>query len=209
MAAVKRKSSDSQEKAEENELVNKAFSDSDFISSLIAALEGTGVARFAAVKKLQIIAKNDPSLIYPYFSVFEDLLNNSSSILLWNAIIILSYLAEVDTEKRFDAIFDKYYGHLRDGKLVTAANILANSGRIARCRPDLSERITEQLLLADKISLPTAECREVARRHVLSSFAEYVTDLNKNKPVYDFVVRCSKSHRAAIKKKAEEILRLN
>lgn len=180
--------------------------DPDCIQSLIKTLGDKGTARFAAAKKLQLISRSDPSLLYDDYEVFAKLLDSSSSVLLWNGIIILSYLAAVDTGRRFDGVFDNYYGHLWDGKLVTAANILAGSGRIARCRPDLAERITAELLKVDDIPLPTAECREVARNHVLSSFAEYLPALKTHRPAQDFIARCAGSHRPAAKKRAEELL---
>jgi hypothetical protein len=54
--------------------------------------------------------------------------------------------------------------------------------------------------------LPTAECREVARSCVLASFAEYLDILKTNQPVRDFIVRCTTSHRPAVKKLADELL---
>jgi len=177
----------------------------NFIPSLIKTLDEKSTIRFQAAKKLQLISRSNPSLLYPYFDTFARLLESSSSVLLWNAIIILSHLVSVDTERRFDGIFSRYYGHLWDGKLVTAANILGNSGRIARCRPDLADRITEQLLKVDDIPLPTAECREVARGAVLNAFTEYAGMLKSHRHAGDFVARCTKSHRPKVKKTAEEL----
>jgi hypothetical protein len=191
-----------------NELLQQISKDSSFILSLITTLNAKSTVRFKAAKNLQIISQNKPTLLYPHFEVFVKLLDNSSSVMLWNGIIILSYLVEVDTSHRFDNIFGSYYRHLWDGKLVTAANILASSGRIARYRPDLADSITAELLKVDEILLPTPECREVARGHVLASFAEYPDTLKHNQRVKDFIGRCSSSHRPAVKKKAEELIHL-
>ena len=176
------------------------------IQGLIATLGEKSTARFRAAKQLQLISQSDPSLLYPHFEVFAKLLDSPSSVLKWNAIIILSCLAEVDTDRRFDAVFDTYYGHLWDGKLVTAANILASSGRIARSRPDLACRITAELLKVDQIPLPAAECREVARGHVLNSLSGYLDMLKDIQSVDDFVVRCAASPRPAVSKRAAELL---
>jgi len=189
-----------------DELMKQISADSTFIQSLIMALDEKSTARFGAAKKLQLISQVKPSLLYPYFEVFTKLLDNTSSVLLWNGIIILSYLVSVDTEKRFDSIFDNYYRHLWDGKLVTAANILGNSGHMARCRPDLADRITAELLKVDDIPLPTTECREVARGHTLHSLAEYLDIVKTNQAVRDFIVRCIRSHRPVVRQRAEELL---
>ncbi len=180
--------------------------DPTLIQSLIVTLSDKRTARFRAAKKLQLISQANPSLLYPHFEVFAKLLDSASSVLLWNGIIILSYLVKVDTEKCFDHVFNRYYDHLWDGKLITAANILGSSGRIARCRPDLASSITSELLKVDVIPLPTVECREVARSCVLVSFAEYLDMLQTNQPVRDFIVRCTASHRPAVKKLADELI---
>ncbi|MBN1370225.1 MAG: hypothetical protein JW954_08335 [Dehalococcoidaceae bacterium] len=189
-----------------DEIMQQVSSDPGYIQSLIMMLGDKGAAKFAAAKKLQLISRAQPSLLYPNFEVFAKLLDSTSSILLWNGIIILSYLVSVDTDKRFDNIFEKYYGLLWSGKLITAANILASSGRIARCRPDLAQRITDELLKVSDIPLPTSECREVARGHVLSSLAEYLHIPEVDQPVLDLIVHCTLSRRQATRKKAEELL---
>ncbi len=176
------------------------------IPRLIKTLDEKSTVRFKAAKELQIFSSSDPAVLYPYFGVFSNLLDSKSSVLLWNGIIILSHLAKVDTAKRFDAILEKYYRHLWDGKLVTAANILGSSGRIARFRPDLAGRITEELLKVDIIPLPTAECREVARGHVLLSLGEYPNLWKSNPSVHDFIIRCTSSHRPAVKERAAALL---
>ncbi len=180
--------------------------DPALVRSLLAALGGQGAARLKAANRLQLISEADPRVLYPHFRTFAGLLDSSSSVLLWNGIIILSRLATVDREKQFDSVLDRYYAHLWDGKLVTAANILGNSGRIAASRPDLADRITAQLLNVDLIPLPTTECREVARGHVLAAFAQYPGILGQDRAALDFVVRCSSSHRAAVRRQAEALL---
>ena len=189
-----------------DEVMQQISSDPSHIQSLIMMLSDKGTARFGAAKKLRLISRARPSLLYADFEVFAKLLDSTSSVLLWNGIIILSYLVSVDNDKRFDKVFGRYYSHLWDGKLITTANILGSSGRIARCRPDLAKRITAELLKVDDIPLPTAECREVARGHVLSSFNEYLSILKTHRPVHNFIIRCTKSHRPAVKKQAEELL---
>ena len=188
------------------ELMTRVSSDLEAIPSMLAALNEKGTARFKAAKHLQIISRANPALLYPYIQAFANLLDSSSSIVLWNAIIILAHLVQVDTEKRFDHIFERYFARLWDGKLVTAANILENSGRIARNRPDMAEMITHELLNVDRIPLPTPECREVARGKALTAFAEYIDILKRNRAAKDFVTRCTNSHRASVKKRAEALL---
>lgn len=188
------------------EVMQQISAEPNLLQSLITTLGDKGTARLGAAKKLQLISQANPSLLYPHFDVFAKLLDNPSSVMLWNGIIILSHLVSVDTEKRFDDVFNSYYRHLWDGKLVTAANILGSSGRIAQHRPDLACRITTEILKVDDIPFPTAECREVARGHALSSLAEYLEVLSNNQSVRDFITRCTASHRPPVRRQAEELL---
>jgi hypothetical protein len=187
-------------------MIRKLSYDPSSVQELIETLSDKSTARLKAAKQLQLIGRDNPSLLYSHFHVFDKLLDGSSSVLLWNASIILSYLVSVDSNKYFDRILDRYYRHLWDGKLVTAANILASSGRIAHHRPDLAARITDELLKVDIIPLPTLECREVARGHVLASLADYPESWQTNQSVYDFIHRCILSHRPVVKKRAEGLL---
>jgi hypothetical protein len=98
-----------------SDLMRRVSNDPDTIPSMLATLNEKGTARLKAARDLQLISRANPSVLYPYFHVFVDLLDSSSSILLWNAIIILSHLVEVDTERRFDPVFDRYFAHLWDG----------------------------------------------------------------------------------------------
>jgi hypothetical protein len=188
-----------------DEMMQQVADDPGLIQSLVHTLGEKSVARLKAANKLQLVSQADPALLYPHFEVFVKLLESDSNVLLWNAAIILSYLVKVDANKHFDSIFKGYYAHLWDGKLVTAANILAASGRIARCRPDLACRITAEMLKVDEIPMPTSECREVARGHVLNSLAEYIDLVKDNQPAEDFIFRCTSSHRPAVNKKAREL----
>jgi len=182
--------------------------DEQLLSSLFRLLQEKSTARFKAAKQLQLISIDKPEALYSHFSIFAGLLHNTSSVLLWNGIIIIAHLARVDSKRRFDTIFHEYYAHLWDGKLITAANILGNSGHIIKYRPDLTERIVPELLSADVIPLPTPTCREVARGSVLISLIECFPQVKDDQRVFDFVKRCTQSFRPPVKKKAEMLLSL-
>ena len=178
------------------------------LPDLLAAMAEKSTRRFKAAKELQLLSKTHPEILYSHFSIFAGLLDNASSVMLWNGIIILAHLAKVDSEHRFDAIFTRYYAHLWDGKLITAANILGNSGYVIKYRPDLTDRIIPELLSADDIPLPTPTCREVARGSVLASLSECLPQVKNDHRVLDFIVRCTDSFRPTVKKKAELLLPL-
>ena len=59
-----------------------------------------------------------------------ELLDNKNSFLKWGSILIIANLTPVDSEKRFDRIFKKYYAPIIGPAMVTAANIIGGSVKI-------------------------------------------------------------------------------
>ncbi len=177
------------------------------IPELLATLGSKSTVRFKAAKELGLIAKENPDALFPHFDALAALLDNPSSVLLWNGLIILAQLSRVDSERRFDAIFDRYFSHLWDGKLVTAANVVGGAGVIARARPDLAGRIITEILNVDQISLPTDECHEVIRGEALLAFGDCIDVVKGDSRVMGFARRCLLSTRPSTRKKAEDLLR--
>jgi len=108
--------------------------------------------RYGCAKVLIDLSKKYPKKLYPYMDFFIDLLDGKYRILTWNAMAIIANLAKVDEDKKFDAIFDRYYGFLNDAYMVTVANVVGNSARIALAKPYLTQRITNELLKVENIS---------------------------------------------------------
>jgi len=94
-----------------------------------------------------------PEKIYPHMDSFINLLDSEYRILKWNAIAIIANLAKVDEDKKFDAIFDKYYVLLNDAYMVTVANVVRKSSKIALAKPYLTQKITNELLKVEKSQL--------------------------------------------------------
>jgi hypothetical protein len=188
-------------------MVSKSVNDPAYILTLLDGLSAKDSSKLRRAKALNLLSARSPNLLYSHFDFFGILLDSSHGILKWNAIFILSNLTAIDSKHKFDAFFDRYYQHLWDGDLITVANIIGASGKIADARPDLRDRITSELLKVDVIPLPTKECREIARGKALLAFSEYSANLVKNKSVNEFIQRSLQSSRPATRKKAERLLK--
>jgi hypothetical protein len=188
-------------------LASTAVNNPSFVPTLISSLAAKDSSKYAYAKALSLLSANYPNLLYPHFDYFVSLLNSRYKILKWNAILILANLIIIDVEHKFDGVFDEYYHHLWDGDLITAANIVGASGKIAVARPDLRDKITSEILKVDVIPLPTTECREIARGKALLTFKEYSANLDENKLVNEFIQHCLQSRRPATRKKAEGLLK--
>jgi hypothetical protein len=77
---------------------------------------------------------------------FIDLLDSKYRILTWNALAIIANLTKVDVDKKFDAVFTKYCRLMNDEYMVTVANVVGNSSKIALAKPYLVPKITDELL---------------------------------------------------------------
>jgi len=141
--------------------------------------------------------------------LFIEMLDSRYRILTWNALAIIANLTRVDLDKKFDAIFDKYYGFLNNGYMVTVANVVGNSGRIANSKPYLIPKITDELLKVKSISTGphlTEECKRVIAQQVIKSFDLFFDRVNQKETVISFVKGCLDSSRKKLRTTAENFL---
>jgi hypothetical protein len=136
------------------------------------------------------------------------LLDSENNILKWNAIDIIANLTRVDSYNKFDRLFKKFYGALLyEGSLITAGHVVSVSGIIARARPELERKITEELLKVEKIPLPTEECRNILIGDIIKAFDAYLDQIENKDEIASFVKRQLNNSRRATKAKAEKLLR--
>ena len=178
-------------------------------------LEGTGSAkaavRYGCAKVLMDLSAEHPEQLYPYMDAFIALLDSNYRILTWNALAILANLAAVDGDKKLDAVFDKYYGFLDNEYMVTVANTVGNSAKIALAKPYLIPRITAELLNIEDVSLTphlTEECKRVIAEHTVKTFDAFFDKLGEKekKEVLAFVERQLNSSRITLSAKAADFL---
>jgi len=165
--------------------------------------------RYGCAKVLMDLSEEHPEKIYPYMNFFIKLLDSKYRILKWNAIAIIANLAKVDEDKKFDAIFDKYYDFLNDAYMVTVANIVRNSSKIALAKPYLTQKITNELLRVEKISTTshlTEACKRVIAEHAIKSFASFFDKIEQKEKVISFVSIHIYSPRKTLRKAAKEFL---
>lgn len=195
------------------EIVGQVITDPKHIPELIEALQiEKGSARYAYEKVLRRVSERQPELIYPYFDVFAAMLDSDNTFLKWGAIMTVAHLTAVDTEDRFEDIFEKYYAPITGPVMVTAANIIGSSGRIALAKPELTERIAREILKVEKAKYerhgcPSPECRNVAIGQAIDAFDQFFGQLEDKAAVIRFVKRQLANPRKPVVKKAERFLR--
>jgi len=155
------------------------------------------------------LSEENPEQLYPYMDDFIDLLDSKYRILIWNAMAIIANLTKVDGDRKFDAIFDKYYSFIDDEYMVTVANVVGHSGKIALAKPHLIEKITNELLKVEDISTTphlTEECKKVIAEKALKSFDLFFDKIKQKERVVSFIKNHLNSPRKTLKKTAENFL---
>ena len=162
--------------------------------------------KFGCAKILRTISQKNPKELYPKIDFFIDLLDSTNNIFKWNAIDVLSNLSGVDTEKKFEKVFQKFYGLLSDESMVTAAHVIDNFGKIATAKPHLTQKITKELLNIEKISR-NQECMNILLGKAILAFSIYFDQIDNKDVVISFVKRRLNSTRNATRVKAEKFLK--
>ena len=166
--------------------------------------------RYGCSKVLIGLSETHPTKLYPFIDSIINLLDSKYRILIWNALAIIANLAGVDEDKKFDAAFDKYYSFIDDEYMVTVANVVGHSGKIALAKPYLIDKITNELLKVDSISLTphlTKECRGVIAEKAIESFDLFFDKLTQKKRVISFVEKHTSSSRKTLRATAENFLK--
>jgi len=170
----------------------------------------TAAVRYGCAKVLMDLSEEHPEKLYPYFDSFINLLDSKYRILTWNAFAIIANLTQVDTDKKFDAIFDKYYSFLENDYMVTVANVVGNSGKIALAKPYLITKITDELLKVQDICTSphlTEECKRVIAQHAIKTLDLFFDRIDQKERVISFVKVHLDSSRKKLRTAAENFLK--
>jgi len=193
------------------ELLQTVKENPGLIPDVLSGVSSSKAAvRYGCAKVLMDLSQEQPERLYPYMDSFIALLDSKYRILVWNAMAIVANLARVDRDRKFDAAFNKYYGFLNDEYMVTVANVVGNSGKIALAKPYLVQKIASELLKVENISTTphlTAECRRVIAEKAIESFDLFFDKIEDKDKVVSFVKRNRNSSRKSLKVKAESFLK--
>jgi hypothetical protein len=192
------------------ELIQMVKHDFSLLPEVLNGVSSSKAAiRYGCAKVLMDLSEEHPEQLYPHMDSFINLLDSKYRILTWNAMAIIANLAKVDKDKKFDAVFDKYYSFLNDAYMVTVANVVGNSAKIALAKPYLTQKITKELLKVDNISTTphlTEECKRVIAEHAIKSFALFFNNIEQKEKVISFVANYTNSPRKTLRKAAEDFL---
>jgi hypothetical protein len=191
------------------ELMEKVLKKPDLISTIIEGTTSTkGKVKFGSTKVLRLISEREPKILYPHMDFFIELLDSDNNILKWNAQDIIANLTEVDTDNKFDEIFQKYYDFISDDVMITAGHVVDNSGKIAITKRHFQDKITKHLFTVEKTPR-NQECKNILLGKAILSFGKYFDQMDEKSQdkIVSFVKRQLNNSRVATKKKAEAFLK--
>jgi len=193
------------------ELLTRVKQDFSLTPLLLKGVDHPKAAiRYGCSKVLMDLSEEHPEKLYPHFDFFVSLLDSKYRILTWNALAIVANLTRVDTDNKFDAVFDKYYSFLGNDYMVTVANVVGNSGKIALAKPYLIPKITDELLKVQDISTTphlTEECKRVIAQQAIKTFDLFFDRIDQKERVISFVKLHLDSPRKKLRTEAEKFLK--
>lgn len=193
------------------DLLQQVKQHSELLPDVVAGVSSPKAAiRYGCAKVLLELSEEQPEQLYPFMDVFLQLLDSKHRILLWNALAILANLAPVDVEKKFDAQFNAYYRFLADDYMVTVANVVGHSGKIAAAKPYLIPQITNELLKVEHLTTTphlTDECKRVIMEKAIAAFTSFMDQIERKEQVISFVERQRDSPRKTLSQAAEVFLK--
>ncbi len=193
-----------------DELKEKVKTNFDLLPEMICGMSADKAAiRYGCGKILMDLSEETPEKLYPYMDSLIEHLDSNYRIITWQAMAIIANLTRVDSENKFDEVFDKYYSFLDNEYMVTVANVVGHSGKIALAKPNLVNRITNKLLKVENIKTTphlTDECKKVITEQAIISFGMFFNEIEKKDEVISFVKKHLNSTRKTLKTNAEDFL---
>jgi hypothetical protein len=185
----------------------KAIADKEALVELLAGMLSTKEEiRGPSFKALLRISEERPELLYPHWEYFAGLLESKNTYLKYQAIYLIASLTRVDTERKFERLFETYFGLLDDKSVIPAAHAALNSGKIARAKPELQTRITDRLLRIDETQ-HELDRKDLIKSYVIEAFSEFFDEAKDKELILAFVRAQEASSSPKTRKRAKEFLK--
>jgi hypothetical protein len=182
------------------EALQLAMSDEGVLKEILTGVVSKDEAfRYNCFKMLRQISEDHPLILYPEWDYFIALLDSSNAYHRSIAVQILANLTPVDAQRRFEAVFDRYFDLLDDEKIIVTRYLVQSAGTIARAKPSLQARIVERLLDIDKTN---HKHKDLIKADAIQSFEAFFQDYPDKERILGFVeqqLECSspKARKAA------------
>jgi hypothetical protein len=155
---------------------------------------------------LRILSEEHPKLLYPQWDFFHNLLKSNNNYLKMHALYIITNLSKVDKEDKFERIFEDFYDLLDCDSLMIANHTALVFGKIAKVKPKMREKITDQLLSIDSTHWEPKR-KDLIKGYAIKAFAEYFEEAKNKEDILNFVSNQLNSDSPSTKKEATAFLK--
>jgi hypothetical protein len=194
-------------KSDKDAITARIVRQPELISVLLEGLKSDKPEiKYGCSKVLRLVSEQKPAVLYPNLDLIIGLLDSDNTFLKWDAARIVGNLAAVDSRKRIERILDHYLQPIRGDVMITAANVIGSAAKIALAKPELADKIARQILKVEKAEYQTAECRNVAIGHAITSLGQFFDHVSRKQAVMKFVRRQLTNRRHAVREKAAEFI---
>jgi hypothetical protein len=188
------------------EAAQLALSNREALDQILAGIVAKDeVYRYNCFQVLYRLSEEQPEVLYPEWDYFTGLLDSDNSYHRSIAGQLLANLACADSEGHIKATFDRLFALLDDDKIVPARQFAQHVGRIARAKPELHARITEQLLAVGETH-HTESRKDLLKGDVVAAFDEFFADSPDQQRILAFVERQLASSSPTTRKAAHAFL---
>ncbi len=188
-----------------NTNLKEAMDNPDYLKKLIDnLLSKDDEVRFSSFQTLLKISEKNPNILYKHWEYFEKMLTSKNSYHQYIAIHLLANLTKIDSENKFDKIYETYFGILKQGKTMTSAHAIEKAGKIAKFKKKYRSKITSLLLNFDKIY--EGKQTELMKASVIRAFSYYFEESNQKEDIIKFAKKSEGSNSPKAHKLAIEFL---
>jgi len=186
-------------------LARKAVNNPDLFQELKAGvLSKDNTTRQNSFKAMQVIAQENPDFLYGEWEYFQEMLKSPNNYHKYIAIYILASLTSIDTDNKFETIFDDYYRVLAGDKAMTASHVALNSSIIAHNKPDLRSKIVDILMNIDDIH--HGKQKELIKAYAIEALGKIYPEAEDQQIIENFVKSQMDSKSPKTRKMAKSFL---
>jgi hypothetical protein len=164
---------------------NAMINDELFKELMKGILSKDNNIRQNSFKALQSISMKNPEFLYPQWDQFSEMLNSKNNYHKYIAVYLLADLTAVDSENKFDEIFDDYFMILGGNKAMTASHVALNSSKIALNKSELQDKIIDILLNIDNIH--QGKQKELIKAYAIGALMKMYPEIKDKKRVMNFI----------------------
>jgi hypothetical protein len=161
--------------------------------------------RLKSFEFLNQISLEQPEVLYSKWDYLANLLCSTNHYQRTISIKLLANLASIDSENKFESIFNKYFSNIDGNRTMVAGQAALNSGKIAKVKPNLQTKITNRLLDIEKSH--QGKQIDLIKSYVIEAFDKYFEESADKKKILDFVKAQLDNKSPKTRKLAKEFLK--